>query len=400
MNLSRYIARRYLRSKNSHSVINIISRVSMVAMSVPVMAMVVLMAVFNGLESMTRDIYRVVDPDITITPATGTTFEQAKLDTLHIEDVEGVRSMSYTLEQGAIAEYRGNRMMLRVKGIDEAYDDTLPITSCITAGTFTTDYEGIPTAVATKFILLSLRMTSISPNEPLSLYAINRQRISTILPTGGFTRRDVGVAGAYHINDQYSDYIYISLDEAQRLFNYPDRCSALELSLAEGADPQQLKHRLKEVVGEEFKVLTRDESNTIYRLMALEKWGVFLLSLLVMAVASLTIVGVLVMVMIDKREERETLLTMGATPSLLRRIFNTEGMMMVWRSMIGGVVAGVALTLLQQHLGLVRIGADTLMIDAYPVELHWSDVAAIVVGYYVIARVIVWLTVRAMEIHK
>lgn len=397
MNLSRYIARRYLRSRNSHSVINIIARVSTIAMAVPVVAMVVLMSVFNGLEGMLRNIYLAVDADIVISSAEGTTFVRDSLASFDIGQVEGVRSVSYTLEQGAIAEYHDNRTMLRVKGVDEAYAATLPIERHLTSGYFMTDYEGTPTAVATQHILLSLRMTSISPAEPFSLYAINRQRISTILPTGGYTRRDVGVAGIYNIDDQHSDVLFISLSEAQRLFNYGGRCSAAELAVAEGADVERVRSRLATLLGDEYRVLTRDEGNTIYRLMAIEKWGVFLLSLIVMAIASLTIVGVLVMVIIDKREERATLLTLGATPSLVRRVFTSQGMMMVWRSMVGGVVVGVVLTLLQQHFGLVRIGAASLMVDAYPVELQWGDVVAVAVGYYAVASIIVRLTVRAME---
>lgn len=397
MNLSRYIARRYLRSKNSHSVINIIARVSTVAMAVPVVAMVVLMSVFNGLEGMLRDIYLAVDADIVISPAVGTTFARDSLATFHLEQVEGVVSVSYTLEQGAIAEYHDNRTMVRVKGVDEAYAATLPIERHLTSGYFMTDYDDTPTAVATRHILLALRMTNISPRESFSLYAINRQRISTILPTGGYTRRDVGVAGIYNIDDQHSDVLYVSLAEAQRLFNYVGRCSAAELSVAEGADVERVRSRLKALLGDDYRVLTRDEGNTIYRLMAVEKWGVFLLSLIVMAIASLTIVGVLVMVIIDKREERATLLTLGATPSLVRRVFTSQGMMMVRRSMVGGVVVGVVLTLLQQHFGLVRIGAASLMVDAYPVELQWSDVVAVAVGYYAVASVIVWFTVRTMQ---
>lgn len=397
MNLSRYIARRYLRSKNSHSVINIIARVSTVAMAVPVVAMVVLMSVFNGLEGMLRDIYLAVDADIVISPAVGTTFARDSLATFHLEQVEGVGSVSYTLEQGAIAEYHDNRTMVRVKGVDEAYAATLPIERHLTSGYFMTDYDDMPTAVATRHILLALRMTNISPRESFSLYAINRQRISTILPTGGYTRRDVGVAGIYNIDDQHSDVLYVSLSEAQRLFNYVGRCSAAELSVAEGADVERVRSRLRALLGDDYRVLTRDEGNTIYRLMAVEKWGVFLLSLIVMAIASLTIVGVLVMVIIDKREERATLLTLGATPSLVRRVFTSQGMMMVRRSMVGGVVVGVVLTLLQQHFGLVRIGAASLMVDAYPVELQWSDVVAVAVGYYAVASVIVWFTVRTMQ---
>ena len=396
MNLKRYIARRYIRSKNSHSVINHISRVSMVAMSVPVMAMVVLLSVFNGLENMVRELYKAVDADVVVLPASGTTFDEVAMRALKPEQVEGVASLSYTLEQGAMAEKDGNRTIVRVKGVDEAYTHTLPVERHITSGLFATEYEGEPTAVASRSTLLALRCHSVSPQDKISLYAINRQRISTILPTGGYTRRDVGVAGIYNIDDQHSDMIFISLSEAQRLLNYPDRCSSLEVTLQPGADAAQVKQELQSRLGGEYKVLLRDENNSIYRLMALEKWGVFLISLVVMIIASLTIVGTLVMIIIDKREERATLLTLGATPSFVRGVFVAEGDIMVRRSLIVGLLAGIVLTLVQQFFGIVQIDAATLMVDAYPVELQLWDVVAVAVGYYVIAKIIIWLTVRAM----
>lgn len=396
MRLGRYIARRYIRSKNSHSVINYISRVSMVAMAVPVVAMVVLMSVFNGLEGMVRELYKAVDADIVVSPSRGTTFDEQQLRGLHPEAVEGIQSVSYTLEQGAMAQVGDNRTIVRVKGVDENYPHTLPIERYLSSGEFSTQVEGQNTAVMSQNILLSLKLTSPSPRSRVWLYAINRQRISNMLPTGGFTRREVGVAGIYNIDDQNADIAFLSLEEAQRLLNYPDRCSSLEIKLSEGADADKVQEQLKSLLGEEYRVLLRDQNNSIYRLMAAEKWGVFLLSIVVMIIASLTIVGALVMVIIDKREERATLLTLGATPKLIRDIFTAEGMMMVWRSLVGGVIGGVALTLLQQQLGIVQIDAPSLMVDAYPVELRWSDVAAVVVGFYLTARCIVTLTVRAM----
>lgn len=396
MRLGRYIARRYIRSKNSHSVINHISRVSMVAMAVPVVAMVVLMSVFNGLEGMVRELYKAVDADIVVSPARGTTFDEQQMRQLQPEGVEGVESVSYTLEQGAMAQVGENRTIVRVKGVDENYAQALPIERHITSGEFATELQGQSTAVMGQSTLLRLRLTSPSPRTKISLYAINRQRISNMLPTGGFTRREVGVAGIYNIDDQNADIAFLSLEEAQRLLNYPDRCSSLEIKLSEGADAERVQEQLQSHLGKEYRVLLRDQNNSIYRLMALEKWGVFLLSIVVMIIASLTIVGALVMVMIDKREEREILLTMGATPTLIREIFTAEGMMMVWRSLVGGVIGGVALTLLQQQLGIVQIDAPSLMVDAYPVELRWEDVVAVAAGFYLTARCIVTLTVRAM----
>jgi lipoprotein-releasing system permease protein len=170
----------------------------------------------------------------------------------------------------------------------------------------------------------------------------------------------------------------------------------LEVTLQPGADAAQVKQELQSRLGGEYKVLLRDENNSIYRLMALEKWGVFLISLVVMIIASLTIVGTLVMIIIDKREERATLLTLGATPSFVRGVFVAEGDIMVRRSLIVGLLAGIVLTLVQQFFGIVQIDAATLMVDAYPVELQLWDVVAVAVGYYVIAKIIIWLTVRAM----
>lgn len=369
---------------------------SIVAMAIPIGAMVVLLSVFNGLENMVCNLYESIDADIVISPTKGTTFDQAHLQNLKPEAVEGVEAWSYTLEQGAMAEHNGNRAIVRVKGVDEAYTKTLPIERQITSGAFQMSLDEKPAVVASRTTLIALRLTNVSPNEKLSLYAINRQRISTVLPTGGFTRRDMSVAGIYNIDDQNADMVFCQLEEAQRLLNYPGRCSALEIKVRPGADIDYVKEQLQQRVGKEYKVLTRNEHNSIYRLMTLEKWGVYAISLLIMAIASLTIVGTLIMVIIDKREERNTLLTMGATPSLIRGIFVAEGRIMAWRSLMIGMVMGVALTVLQQQMGIVQIDATTLMVDAYPIELRGWDVVAVAVGYIVIAECIVWLTVRAM----
>ena len=151
---------------------------------------------------------------------------------------------------------------------------------------------------------------------------------------------------------------------------------------------------MQQQLGEKFKVQTRYESNSIYRLMALEKWGVFLVAMMVMAIASLSVVGTLIMVIIDKRDDISTLRTMGATPQLVRGIFCSEGRLMTLISLAIGLVIGVALTLIQQFFGVVRLNTATLLIDAYPIELHLTDVMLTSVVFLLIAWVIIWITVR------
>lgn len=396
------VAARYIRSRKSHSVINIISGVSVMAMATPVAAMIVLLSVFNGLEGMVRQLYRAVDPDITVTPREGTTFAVDEVDTAALRAVEGVAGLSFVLEQGAMAEAGGRMTITEVKGVDEAYTDVVPIAGQVFAGTFTVALDEQDCIVAGYGAAQELQLSRHAEGTPVRLYAINRARLSSLLPVGGYTRREMPVAGIYAVDEQTGGRMFTSLRAAQGLFNYPGRASGIEVRIDAGADADAVAAGLRQAAGERMKVLTREQSNSIYRLMALEKWGVFLVAALVMAVASLSIVGTLVMVIIDKRDEVRTLRMMGAGRRLVRGIFTAEGDLLAAASLAAGVAAGVALTLVQQHMGIVRIDAQTLMIDAYPVELHAADVAVTAAAYAAVAWSIVRLTVNGMmnEKHK
>ena len=398
LNLKYLIAARYVRSPKSHSVINIISGVSIVAMAVPVAAIVLLLSIFNGLEDMTREQFRSVDPDVTITPQQGTTFALASLDAKALRGVEGVEALSFALEQSALAEAKDKRAIITVMGVDKEYKQVIPIAENIITGTFTTSLDEADCLVASNGVMYELDMLNNSSlGQTLRLYAINRSRISSLLPIGGYTRRELPLTGIYTstVNDSHTTAI-TSLRAAQSLFNYPDRASSVLVKIAADADANDVAKALQSVAGEEFKVRTREQSNSIYRLMALEKWGVFFIAMLVMVIASLSIVGTLVMVMIDKRDDMQTLRTLGATRRFVCDIFISEGHLMAFISLIIGLVLGVVLALAQQIFGFVGIDAQTLLINAYPVRLSFVDVALTAVAYIIISYVVINLTVRAV----
>jgi lipoprotein-releasing system permease protein len=398
LNLKYLIAARYVRSPKSHSVINIISGVSIVAMAVPVAAIVLLLSIFNGLEDMTREQFRSVDPDVTITPQQGTTFALASLDAKALRGVEGVEALSFALEQSALAEAKDKRAIITVMGVDKEYKQVIPIADNIITGTFTTSLDEADCLVASNAVMYDLDMlNSSSIGQTLRLYAINRSRISSLLPIGGYTRRELPVTGIYTstVNDSHATAI-TSLRAAQSLFNYPERASSVLVKIAADADANDVAKALQMVAGEEFKVRTREQSNSIYRLMALEKWGVFCIAVLVMIVASLSIVGTLVMVIIDKRDDVRTLRTMGARRDFVRDIFTAEGLLMALLSLVLGLVLGAGLALLQQHFGFVGIEAQTLQVNAYPVEVHLQDILLTVAAYAAVSYIVVKLTVRAL----
>lgn len=391
-----FIAGRYLRSRKSHSVINIISGVSVAAMATPVAAMVILLSVFNGLEGMVRTLYRAVDADITIRAAEGTVFDAAAVDTAAIRAAEGVETLSLVLEQGAMAEVGDRRTIVRLRGVERTYEDVVPVAQTIYGGTFAVGVDDSRSVVLGHRTAQELGMSRQAAGDMVTLYAINRARFSSLLPVGGYTRRTLPVAGFYSIDDENGDVAYVSLDVAQDMFNYEGRASSVTVKLAAGADADAVAERLQRIAGEGMEVLTRERSNSIYRLMALEKWGVFAVALIVLVVASLTVVGTIVMIMIDKRDDAATLRMMGANRATVRDIFVGEGHLLAGVSLVLGVAAGVGLTLLQQTVGLVRLQTATLMVDIYPVELHATDVLLTAAAYIVVAHVVTRLTVGAM----
>ena len=376
--------------------INHISRVSIVAMAMPVAAIIVLLSVFNGLESKVRDLYRAIDADIVITAAEGTTFaiEPDVLEALR--STEGVASMTLSLEQGAMVQAGGQRSIVELKGVDTLYDATIPLSQRLLSGEMLTQRGGKDYIVASISVMQELGLRQGSIGDFVSIYTLNRNRFSTMLPVGGYSREDMTVAGVFALDEDNSSLVITSLRAAQRLLNYPDRASAIELRLVDESQAGAIAERIGELLGSEKRVLTRYQSNSIYRLMALEKWGIFAVAAMIMVIASMAIVGTLIMVIIDKRDDIATLRTLGLTPKAIRQIFTAEGYLMMLISLVMGVAIGLALTLAQQHLGLIRLNATAIGIDAYPVELKWGDVAATVAAYAVVAWSVVNLTIRAM----
>ena len=293
----------------------------------------------------------------------------------------------------SMVEIDGRRAIVKLKGVDENYTRVLPIAERIVVGEMSIS-EG--EMVVASGVMNDLGLTINRIGSEVRLFAIDRTRFSTIVPISGYSMQTKRIVGAYNIDEDNAHVALIPLEEAQRLLRYNNRISKVEVRLSPDARPGHTAELLQQSLGDGVRVLTREQSNSLYRLMALEKWGVFGIAALVLLIASLSIVGTIVMAMIEKRDDVQTLRTMGAKDKLISRIFVSEGVLMASISGIAGVVIGVALSLAQQHLGLIRLDTVSLAIDAYPVELRWGDVAITAAVYYAIALCVVYATVGAV----
>ena len=392
-----FFARRYLFSKKSHSVINIVSGVSAFSVAIPVMAMVILLSVFNGFEGLIKSMYRSFDPDIRITPVRGKVFPIDSLPRERFLAIDGVRDAAYALEDNAVFEYRDRQAFGTMCGVDSLYRQVVPLDSLRTEGVFQLQFGDFPEAYVGQGMAYALGIR-VNLNSPISVYVPRRGRVSPLLPYSFYKKQNIFPSGVFALEAEVDGkYVIVPLHFAQELLDYPGQASSVAIRLEADASPQRVQQQIGQWLGDDYKIQSRyQQKESFYRIMMYEKWGIYFIILLVLLVASFSLIGSLAMLIIDKRKDMQTLVTMGADTKLLRKIFVAEGMLIYLIGAGGGLLLGVALALAQQHFGFLKLSGETFLIDAYPVEVHPSDLAWVIVTFVSVSYLISVLTVRAM----
>ena len=392
-----FFARRYLFSKKSHSVINIVSGVSAFSVAIPVMAMVILLSVFNGFEGLIKSMYRSFDPDIRITPVRGKVFPIDSLPRERFLAIDGVRDAAYALEDNAVFEYRDRQAFGTMCGVDSLYRQVVPLDSLRTEGVFQLQFGDFPEAYVGQGMAYALGIR-VNLNSPISVYVPRRGRVSPLLPYSCYKKQNVFASGVFALEAEVDGkYVIVPLHFAQELLDYPGQASSVAIRLEADASPQRVQQQIGQWLGDDYKIQSRyQQKESFYRIMMYEKWGIYFIILLVLVIASFSLIGSLVMLIIEKRKDSQTLVTMGADTKLLRKIFVAEGMLIYLIGAGGGLLLGVALALAQQHFGFLKLSGETFLIDAYPVEVHPSDLAWVIVTFVSVSYLISVLTVRAM----
>ena len=378
-------ALKYLTSRKSHSVINIIATVSLLAVVVPVAAMVILLSVFNGFESIVRDLYKVVDADIEISAqgcidSTDASFRE------RVEGTEGVEAFSFVVERQALLSYRDNRVAVRLRGVDENYNRVVPIEEYTSIGNSVVQLGELDRLMLGTGVTYELGMYSMAAGD-VDIYSLGGGQVGSIIPSFSMRHESLDVCGAFLVDQQHDSSLALtSFRAASRIFGTEARADKLLVKVAEGVSHSRVAERLQRELGEEYRVVLREDKNEgFYAIMRYEKWAIFFVSLLVLAVASLSIIGTVVMLIIEKRDERKTLISIGADNAFIRGVFVREGLLISGIGGAIGLVLGVAVTLAQQHYGIVKIPSGNFLVENYPVELQVTDLILIFTVFVAVA---------------
>ncbi|MCB9170366.1 MAG: ABC transporter permease [Flavobacteriales bacterium] len=403
MNLPFLFARRYLLASRTdrgrrQNAINLITMISMLVIAVVTGAMVVVLSTLNGINDLVERIYSPFDQDLTITPAQGKTFATDSLDLASIQRTVDGKAASWVIQENVLLQCGDQQAVATMKGVQPTYLSMSRMADHMYSGEATLSSGQEPAAL----LGLGLKMDLDAPLDdgvlaPLRINAPVRGRKLSKFQQGAFERVNVPVSGAFTINMDFDTrYLLVSFDLAARVLHYDHEANALEIQLPDGADADKAARALRKELGHHFIVRTRYQKNAlVYSTNASEKWFTFLVLSFIGLIGAFNIIASLTMMMIEKRGDMATLLSMGASPRMVRTIFLHEGLLIVGVGSIAGLVLGLSLCWVQQRYGLIALSGS--VVDAYPVKVLWTDLLLVLGAVAVIGLVATGIPLQALD---
>ena len=263
MNFPFYIARRYLFSKKSTHVINIISGISVVGVAVATMALVVTLSVFNGFHDLVASLLTSFDPQIEIVPTKGKTAPADDPILTKIRNLPQVDVATESVEDQAMAIYKGRQAMIKVKGVEDNFSELSHINDILYGdGEFSLHAANLQFGVVGIRLADNLGMTADWDGQ-LKIYAPKREgQLDLMNPTEGFVEDSVispGVVFSVKQARYDRDYVLTSIAFARNLFGQQGMLSQLEIRLKPGSDLDAVKAEMQKIAGSKYRVLDRME---------------------------------------------------------------------------------------------------------------------------------------------
>lgn len=399
MKLAFYIARRYLVSRKSANIVNLISAISVVGVAIGTMALIVVLSAFNGIDSFIEGMLSNFDPDLKITAAQGKSFSLDDADFESVKQLTGVVSYAEVVEENALLSYEGRLKYAVVKGVATDYAEFSGLDSVMIDGEFFLKKGSQNYAVIGEGVRYELSV-GLSFVSPIYVNVPRRDFRSTINIDQSLNRGHVFPSGSFSVEQEIdSKYILVPLDFARSLFELEGRLTSLELKVDDQDDVSRIKASVQKLLGAQFLVQDRYEQHEfLYRVMRSEKWSSFLILSFILVIASFNLLGSLTMIIIDKRDDIKILGSMGANKKLVRQIFLFEGWLVSFSGAVGGLILGVVLVWAQSRFELLKLPGDgSFALSAYPVDLQLIDVSATFLIVLCIGFFAAWYPVRSIS---
>lgn len=403
MNLSLYMAKRYLFSKQRHQVINIISGVAVAGVALATAAMICTLSVFNGFQSVVAGQFTAMDPDIKVVPTVGKSFRTSVPAIDSVKTMPQLAVVSFSVEDKAMAQYNGRQVMVTLKGVG---DNFLELTD-IKKSLYGRGEPLLSDSLNNYAILGGELMHSLNCGiyfaSPLEIYAPNRgDKLNLTVPSRNFKKGTLLSSGlVFAVNQPVYDanYVLTSVDFARKVFRRAaDEATAMEIRVKDGESVGRVKSSIEKILGSGFVVLDRyEQQRDVYKVMQVEKLIAYVFLTFILLVACFNIIGSLSMLIIEKRDNMNTLRSFGADDKTISDIFVFEGVIISFVGAVAGILFGLLFCVAQQEFGFISTGSGgDFIMDSYPVKVVWTDLLSVFVTVLVTGVVAVWLPVRML----
>ncbi|MBN9382846.1 MAG: ABC transporter permease [Chitinophagaceae bacterium] len=389
---------RYFRAKKSTNAINIIAWVSMAAIVVGATSLILVLSVFNGFEDLVKSLYTSFYPDVKITPATGKTLTLTQQQLQQLAGVKGVRALSLEAQDNAVLQNGDWRTIAYLKGVDENYTKVTGIKDKVVRGKFELGTEDHPLAVLGSGIENALSTESDRAILPLSVFMFKKGEGNyTADPASSLSNANMATSGAFFIQQDFDNhYVITNLAFVKQMLGLkPDEYSGAEIALNDPLQGKEIKPFISRLLGKDYVVQTRYEQNqSLYNVMGMEKWVIYIMLTLILVVAAFNMVGALTMLVWEKQKDIHVLKALGADNGRVQRIFLSEGILLAGLGGGCGILLAVLICWLQVRYHLVPLQGGSFLIDYYPVKLVPTDFLLVLSTIFVVALLASWIPAR------
>ena len=389
-------------AKKQFNAIHIITAISSAAVGVVTAAMVCVLSVMNGFGVMVEQLFSQFDPDLRITAQKGKSFSISEEKRDELLGLPSVDLLSESITETALVYFEDKQMPVQLQGVDAEFDDLTGIERIITDGHYEVYDGAFDRAVLGQGLAWKLGIGARFVSG-IEVYAPKREgKVNMLRPDANFNRETCFIAGTFAVNQQkYDDNLMlVDIDLTRRLLDYDStEVTALQVAVAEGYSVKQAKKEIVSVLGEGYAVQDRyEQQEDFFRILRVEKLLTTLLLVFILLIATFNGIGSLSMLIIDKQQDIRTLSHLGASEKMIRRVFVLEGWMVNALGAMGGLVVGLMVCLLQEHLGLLKLGNGAeYVIEAYPVAVQGWDIVMVIVVVLALGAISSWIPARRIK---
>ncbi len=392
-NISLYIAKRYILSKTNTNAVNIITSIAVGAILVATSALFIILSVFSGLEKMNLKYYSNVNPEIKISPAKGKILDSTTFVINQLKKVKDVKAYSKIIEEKVYIYYRGKQDIAYLKGVDENFTKVTRLDTVVYGGQYL-DFNRNDNFIVSAGIAERLQLY-VDPITPADLMMPKAGTGLIKQESDAFTQKDAFSVGVFMLNEQYDKHIFTTLNLAQELLQLKDnQYYSIEIKTTGKKPLNDVKTELQKSLGNQYKIETRQDLDSAFlKVMNMENLISYLIFTLVIIIACFNLAGTIIILILDKKKEIQTMYSFGLSRREIRNIFFYTGFIITSIAMTTGLLIASVIGLLQINFGLVMASATI----PFPFLFSVQNFIAVIITVLGLGSFVSWIVSRQVK---